>query len=116
MGHHRIGLVQRLDRILAQLNLGLEHLRRDKPHLQEYEVQRIRAQYGKLKDVLLGVNTRTSYQLIMLLRLLIQVGIRRISHNIYVCVPVAMSIAPPLEPSNTTSFHSPETQHQSSLP
>ena len=110
MGHHRVGLVQRLDRILAQLNLGLEHLRRDKPHLQEYEVQRMRAQYEKLKDVLLGVNARTSYQLIMLLRLLIQVGVRRISRNIYVCAPVAMSIAPPLEPS--TPFIPPPSLHQ----
>jgi len=106
MGHHRVDLIQRLDEIIWQLDQGLEHLRRGNPDLGERDVQSMRDQYGKLMGVLLEgelleVIARTSCQTIMLLRLLTQVGVRRISRNIYVCAPFVVSIAPFLEPSTS---------------
>jgi len=55
MGHHREDLLRRLDYILGQLDRGLEYLRQSKPSLNEEDIQRMKAEYGQLKEVLLEV-------------------------------------------------------------
>ena len=67
MGRHREELINRLDHILGQLDLGLEHLKLLKPSLEDGSVQAAKEQYGELKKVLLEVDgeavnilTRTS--------------------------------------------------------
>ena len=54
MEHHQKDLLQHLDHILGQLDLGLKHLQQHKPSLDEDDIQQMREQYGKLKEVLLG--------------------------------------------------------------
>jgi len=56
MGRHREDLSRRLDHILGQLDLGLEYLRQSKPGLSEDGIQRMKAEYGRLKEVLLEVD------------------------------------------------------------
>ena len=56
MGHHRKDLLQRLDYILGRLDLGLDHLQQYKPRLTERNIQKMKAQYGGLKKVLLEVD------------------------------------------------------------
>ena len=56
MGCHREVLITRLDHILGQLDSGLEHLRKQNPTLDEDHIPTARKQYGKLRDVLVGVN------------------------------------------------------------
>jgi len=58
MSHHRKDLLQQLDRILGQLDLGLDYLQQYKPSLKEDDVQLMKKQYGKLKDVLLEVGQK----------------------------------------------------------
>jgi hypothetical protein len=50
-------LVRRLDHVLGQLDRGLGWLRRYKPSLYEFEVQRSKQQYGELRGVLLEVES-----------------------------------------------------------
>jgi len=103
MGHHRVDLIRRLDQILGQLDQGLESLERRLPNLGQPLFQLMKDQYGKLNEILLEINdeviARTSYPIIMLPRIQTQVDVHRISRNIYVCAPFAMSIAPLPEPS-----------------
>ena len=54
MEHHQEDLLQHLDHILAQLDLGLGHLKQHKPSLDEDDIQQMREQYKKLKGVLSG--------------------------------------------------------------
>ena len=56
MGHHRKELVNRLDHILGQLDLGLEHLRLRKPSLDDDDVRVAKEQYRELKKLLLEVD------------------------------------------------------------
>ena len=56
MGHDRQDLLQHLDRVLSQLDLGLEHLRRREPNLDEDDIEQMRYEYGELKKVLLEVD------------------------------------------------------------
>jgi len=56
MGYHRKDLLQRLDRILGELGLGLEHIRRYKPGLEEDGFLRRQHQYGQLKEILSEVD------------------------------------------------------------
>ena len=60
MGHHRKELINRLDHILGQLDLGLEHLRLHKPSLDDDDVQTAKEQYGELKKLLLDIIIRAS--------------------------------------------------------
>ena len=60
MGHHRGDLLRRLDHVLEQLGLGLEHLRQHKPDLTGYSVRRMKEEYGELKAVLLGVDVEAN--------------------------------------------------------
>jgi len=55
MGHHQKELLQKLDHILEQLDLGLDHLQQYKPSLMEQGVQLMKGQYGQLKEVLLEI-------------------------------------------------------------
>ena len=56
MWRHREVLTERLDHVLGRLDLGLEHLRQQKPSLGEDHIQRARGQYGGLKEELLEVD------------------------------------------------------------
>ena len=58
MGYHRIKLLQHLDHVLGQLELGLEHLQQHNPSLSEYAIQQRQHQYGQLREVLLEVDKR----------------------------------------------------------
>ena len=64
MGHDQKDLLQHLDYILKQLQLGLDHLQQHKPSLDEYTTQQMRKQYGKLKEVLLEVDKESVEKLI----------------------------------------------------
>ena len=55
MGDHRQDLLRHLDRVLGQLDLGLEHLRQHKLSLDEDIIQQMKSEYGELKKILLKV-------------------------------------------------------------
>ena len=59
-GQHREDLLQHLNHILGQLDLGLEHLQQCKPSLDRSTFQRMKEQYGKLKEVLVEVGVVAS--------------------------------------------------------
>ena len=56
MGHHREDLLQWVDNVLGQLDLGLGHLQQHNLSLGEDDIQRMKKQYGKLKEVLLELD------------------------------------------------------------
>ena len=56
--HHQKDLLQRLDHILGQLDLGLDYLQQHKSSLKEGEVQLMKKQYGELKEVLLEIGQK----------------------------------------------------------
>ena len=60
MWRHRKVLTERLDHILRQLDLGLEHLRQQNPYLGEDHVQTAEGQYGWLKELLLEMDREAS--------------------------------------------------------
>ena len=64
MGHHRVDLLQRLNHILRQLDLGLSYLQQYKPSLNEGTIQQMKEQYGKLNEVLLEVDGTATDKLI----------------------------------------------------
>ena len=87
-GHHRTELIHHLDHILAQLGQGLEYLQQNNPDLSEDELQRMKDQYGMLKDILLETNVeavaRMSHPIIVFLCMLtnwICIG----SHATFMC-------------------------------
>ena len=99
MGQHREDLLQHLDNILGQLDLGLEHLQRHKPDLEEGDIQRMKAEYGKIKEVLLGVDEEATDRLIredsgsaILFCLLTPADRCRIPLDVHVCDPSPMSV------------------------
>ena len=49
---HRQELIERLDHVLGQLDMGLGHLQQDKPSLDTHHISRAKAQYSELKRVL----------------------------------------------------------------
>ena len=53
---HRKDLLQRLNHILGQLDLGLYHLRKERPNLIQSDIQRMKGQYEELKKVLVEVD------------------------------------------------------------
>jgi len=55
MGHHQNDLLQKLDHILGQLDLGLDYLQQHKPGLSVDDVQLMKEQYGRLREVLLEI-------------------------------------------------------------
>jgi hypothetical protein len=56
MGYHRKKLLQHLDHVLGQLELGLEHLQQYDPRLREGDIQERQGQYRQLREVLLEVD------------------------------------------------------------
>ena len=56
MGYHRKDLLQHLDHVLEQLELGLEHLQHHDPSISEGDIQARQSQYRQLKEVLLEVD------------------------------------------------------------
>lgn len=56
MFNHREDLLQHLDHILTQLDLGLDHLQQHKPSLNQNDIQQMRIHYGELKTILLEVD------------------------------------------------------------
>jgi hypothetical protein len=58
MEHHQKKLLQHLDHVLGQLELGLEHLQQHSPRLDEYNIQLRLGQYRQLKEVLLEVDRK----------------------------------------------------------
>ena len=58
MREHREDLLQRLDHILGQLDLGLSHLQQYKPSLSGDSILQMKEQYGELKRVLLEVGRK----------------------------------------------------------
>ena len=71
---HREVLIKQLDHVLGELDKGFEHLKRQKPSLDEHHIWIAKHQYGRLKDELLEVDrkvlTRTPFRLITLFELL----------------------------------------------
>ena len=113
MGHHRVDLIQRLDRVLGQLDRQLEHLTQHRPNLRENHLQRREDRYRKLRGVLLEVNTesisRTLHLTITPLWILIpSLDIHRVPHKIHVCIPSPMTII-----SRSTPFVLPLRRHPS---
>ena len=66
MGRHRADLVQWLDHVLGELDLGLEHLNQVNPRLGKYHLREAKRKYGELKEVLLEVDRCTSSPLTVL--------------------------------------------------
>ena len=56
MRSHQKELLERLDYILGQLDLGLDYLQQYKPSLTKSHVQKMKEQYGGLKKVLVEVD------------------------------------------------------------
>jgi len=114
---HRAELVQRLDEVIGELDKGLEYLQRDTPDLRKEELQRRKGQYEKLRRVLKEIPeapeipTCMSPRLINLFDLLTPVDTRRISPNIRVCAPYAVSAVDCLEYSVVIPL--PYTYHSS---
>ena len=58
MGHHREVLIERLDHILGQLDMGLEHLRQQNQFLDDNQIRRMRKEYKEFKELLLEVDRK----------------------------------------------------------
>ena len=88
MGHHRAGLIKRLEHILGQLDQGLEYLNQHNLDIDVHYLLTMERQYRELKEVLLEANikviTRESNPSIVLLCIPTQMEIHRVSHNVYV--------------------------------
>jgi len=94
---HRAELVQRLDDVIGELDKGLAYLQRDRPDLEEDELQYTKGQYEKLRKILMEIPEAPeipacmSSRLINLFDLLTLVDTHRISLNIRMCAPYAVS-------------------------
>jgi len=70
MGSHRTDLIQRLDHILGQLDLGLEHLEQHNPYLDGDDLQTMKREYGKLKEILLEMERGTLFPMVTVFHML----------------------------------------------
>lgn len=105
MFNHREDLLQHLNHILAQLNLGLDLLQQHKPGLNQDDIQQMNEQYRGLKRVLLEVDSDATNMLlcefcgITLLNLLTTMTRYkyRVPTNFYVCnsSPITIVMHPP---------------------
>ena len=102
MGRHREVLVKRLDHILGQLDMGLEHLKEQNPDLDQDHIPEAREQYKELREELLEVDREASeilirapLRLINLSNLLTPADVHRIPLDVHVCPPSPMSIVCP---------------------
>lgn len=64
MGYHRTYLLQHLDYILGQLDLGFDHIHQHNPKLLELHVKWMDKGYRQLKEVLLEVDRKANDNLI----------------------------------------------------
>jgi len=85
MGHHRADLIQQLDHILNQLDLGFEYLAQHNPYITEEAFHSMKYQYQRLKEAMLETITGGSNPSIVLLCILTQVETHRVSCHVYVC-------------------------------
>lgn len=98
MGHHRKGLVDRLDHILEQLDRGLGYLSQHKPGIDEGHIKMAKEQYEGLRTVLLEVEGEATNSLARMSHRLIFFGLLtpavtcRIPFDFYVypATPVSM--------------------------
>jgi len=95
MGHQRKALLQHLDHILEQLDLGLDHLQQYKPSLKKGSIKRMKEQYGKLKEVVVEEDKKVAIalackfsRLIIPLSPLTPTSTNRETLNIHVCHPI----------------------------
>ena len=94
MGHHRQDLLRRLDDVLEQLDPEPEHL-----HFDTDAFQRMKNEYGELREVLLEVDRKAGVTLIRGFPVLIVIfgpltpaDRYRVSLDFYVCNPSSVSI------------------------
>jgi len=101
MEHHRKDLLQQLDLVLGQLDLGLGHLQQHKSSLDEFDIWLMKEQYGDLKEVLLNIDketintlTRKPSRLAIIFSLLTLLGKYRNPLKVYMCTspPVLLAV------------------------
>ena len=63
MGYYRTYLLKRLDYILGELDLGLDHFQQHVPNFNENDIQQMKTQYKKLKWLLHGVDRKANKKL-----------------------------------------------------
>ena len=102
MERYRTDLLQHLDHVLGQLDLGSEYLRQHDPRINEGDVRRRKGQYLELKEMLMEVErgvigelVRKSPESVTLFSLLNSLDKRRISLSIYVCPSTPVSVVVP---------------------
>ena len=59
-GGHRAELILRLNQVLGQLDGGFGHLKEHDPKFGKYDLWKMKRRYGKLRELLLEVENRTS--------------------------------------------------------
>ena len=94
-GQQRKDLLEHLDHILGQLDLGLDHLQQHKPSLKKGSIKRMKKQYGKLKEVVVEEDKKVAIalackcsRLTILLSPLTPTYTNRETLNIHVCHPI----------------------------
>ena len=120
MGQHRTDLIQRLDRVLGQLDCGLEYLTQHNPDFTEDDLQKSKGRYRKLREILLRVNTeainRTPHLMIKTICVLTHaLDAHRTSHDIHVCTSSTISIVAGLVFPPPTLFVPPFQYHPPGL-
>ena len=110
MRHHRKALLQRLDRVLGQVDLGLEHLQQQNSELNGNDIRQMKDQYGRLKEVILEVERDAIDEpicglpkSIILFSLLTPADRCTIPPGVYVCNPSPVSVVASPEHSNPSS-------------
>ena len=111
MGDYRKDLLEHLDYILGQLDMGLDHLQKHKPSLDMDDIEQMKEQYKKLKEAVLVEDhkvaidlTCESSRLIIPLGLLTTVFTYRETLNIHVCPPPPMPIVVSWNISHSSCF------------
>lgn len=121
VGHHREDLLQRLDRVLGQLELGFDHLRQHKPSLGVDDIRLMKEQYGKLREILLEVDgqaidsdepTREPPRSAIPSGLLTPVDMHRIPPDVHVCNASPVSVAVPEPHRSSFDFSIPDPTPQ----
>lgn len=110
MDHHRADLIQRLDYVLGQLTQGLEYLKQQNPNLSRVDLQTMKQQYRKLREILLEVERRMYSLMTMLFRMLTIMEMDRISLHHPSRVPIVLWLVDPVLVTNSLgpSVHSSE--------
>ena len=105
MRGHREELVERLDRVLGQLDPGSEYFKQRRPWIDK-DPPRTKRQYQELKEVAVEVDreateilTRTLSRPTNLLNSLTLAGICRIPLDVHLCAPTPLSVVARLQSS-----------------